>query len=308
MTPPRLSQPIIIVGCNRSGTTLLFNNLSAHPDTWSLYIESQEIFYRYHPIHPERGDRITEPPSAGEREGIERYFYSTAHNKEFFKDTPGARRIPRKLLQPPVNPLYKRKPIRLVEKTPANSLRIPYLARLFPDAKWLFLVRRGEDVVSSLMEGWKNWSRSGDDWHYTRWHYLVPPGWRDHTTRALQEICAFQWVESNRIAWEDLNTHLPGRFLLLRHEDLMADPKAAYHKIRDYCGLGSSTWFDRVIANIRARVYTTGGSAPRREKWRDMHEREILSVQGMLEPVNALFYGPGGNDEPGAAEGDAGNA
>ena len=55
MSVPRLEQPIIVLGCNRSGTTLLFNNLSAHPDTWSLYIESQDIFYRHHPIHPELG-------------------------------------------------------------------------------------------------------------------------------------------------------------------------------------------------------------------------------------------------------------
>ena len=295
MSAPRLERPIIVLGCNRSGTTLLFNNLSAHPDTWSLYIESQDIFYRHHSIHPELGDRLTEPPTETEREDIERYFYRTAHNKEFFKDTPGLRRVPRKLLQRPLNPLYKGGPLRLVEKTPSNSLRVPYLAKLFPDAKWLFLVRRGEDVVSSLMEGWKNWSRSGDHWHYTRWHYLVPPGWRDYTTRNLQEICAFQWVESNRMTWEDLNTHLPGRFLMLRHEDLMADPNAAYRRIREYCGLRPSGWFDRVIANIRGRVYTTGGSAPRREKWRDMHEREIMSVQTMLDPVNALFYPPRGD-------------
>ena len=60
MSVPRLEQPIIVLGCNRSGTTLLFNNLSAHPDTWSLYIESQDIFYRHHPIHP---DWATASPS-----------------------------------------------------------------------------------------------------------------------------------------------------------------------------------------------------------------------------------------------------
>ena len=178
-----------------------------------------------------------------------------------------------------------------MEKTPANSLRVPYLAKLFPDAKWLFLVRRGEDVVSSLMEGWKNWSKTGNaPWHFTRWHYLVPPGWQEYRDRRLEEICAFQWTESNRICWEDLNAHLPGRFLMLRHEDLMADPRGEYAKIREYCGLRPSPWFDSVISNIRARVFTTGGSAPRREKWRDLHETEIESIQDRLEPVSGMFY------------------
>jgi len=42
---PLLDAPIITIGCNRSGTTLLFNNLAAHPVAWSLPIESQEIFH-----------------------------------------------------------------------------------------------------------------------------------------------------------------------------------------------------------------------------------------------------------------------
>lgn len=288
---PLLRQPIIILGCNRSGTTLLFNNLSAHPETWSLYIESQDIFYRHHPTNAEMGDRVTDPPDQEEAQDIERYLYAHGHNKEFFKDTPVLGRISRKLLQRPVNPLYKRAPLRLVEKTPANTLRVPYLAAMFPDAKWLFLVRRGEDVVSSLMEGWKNWSGIGDSpWHYTRWHYLVPPGWREYVGKPLHEICAFQWMESNRTAWEDLNRVAPGQFLLLRHEELMAEPPAGYDRIREFCELPSSAYFDQVVANIQSRVFTTGGSAPRREKWREMHEAEVESVRSRMEPLNSELY------------------
>jgi hypothetical protein len=37
-------------------------------------------------------------------------------------------------------------------------------------------------------------------------------------------------------------------------------------------------------------VFTTGGSAPRREKWRDLHGAEIESVRHLLQPINALIY------------------
>lgn len=286
-----LPKPVIVIGCNRSGTTLLFNNLSAHPDTWSLYIESQDIFYRHYPIHPQCGDRLEQPPSPEIAKDIRRYFYRQSHNKERFKDAPLLRYLPRKLLQRPLNPLYKRAPIRLVEKTPANSLRIPFLVSLFPDARFLFLVRRGEDVVSSLMEGWKNWSRTGDgEWRFGRWHYLVPPDWQDWRDRSLPEICAYQWVKSTMTAWEDLNRHRAGDFLLLRHEELMADPYAGYRCVMDFCQLRDSPYFWSQIAKIRRRVFTTGGSAPRREKWRDLHGAEIESVRHLLQPINALFY------------------
>ena len=190
-----------------------------------------------------------------------------------------------------MNPLYKRPPLRLVEKTPANSLRVPCLASRCPDAKWPFFVRRGEDVVSSLIEGRKNWSDTGGGhWHFTRWHFLVPPAWQEYRDRRPEEICAFQWTESNRICWEDLNAYLPDRFLMHQHEDLMADPRGEYAKIREYYGLRPSPWFDSVISNLRAGVFTTGGSAPRLGKWADLHETEISSIQHLLEPVSEIFY------------------
>lgn len=289
--PNRLPRPIFIIGCNRSGTTLLFNNLSYHPSTWSLYIEGQDVFHRHYPVDPEKGELVDAPPSAGVAESIRDGLYRGSHNKEYFKDTPLLRRIPRKALQRPLGKLYKPDSIRLVEKTPANSLRIPLLCGTFPDAKFLFLVRRGEDVVSSLMEGWKNWSKTaGDDWHFTRWHYLVPPGWQRFREKSLQEICAFQWAEATRRAWEDLNRLAADSFLLLKHEELMADPAGEYRRILDFCELQPSSYLDTLLSTLPKRVYTTGGSKPKPQKWKQLHGAEIESVLHKIDPVNAHFY------------------
>ena len=38
-----ICDPIIIVGAPRSGTSMLFQALSTHPDLWSLYRESQRV-------------------------------------------------------------------------------------------------------------------------------------------------------------------------------------------------------------------------------------------------------------------------
>lgn len=292
-----IDRPILVIGCNRSGTTLLFRNLGEHPVTWSLYEESQHLFYRHFPIHPELGDRLTAPPTPDQRRAIVASFYREAHNKEYFGDTPGLRWVPRKLLQRPVGRLYKRPPLRLVEKTPANSLRVPFLDALFPDARYLFLVRRAEDVISSLMEGWKNWSRRGVDrgapWRYTRWHYLVPPGWQAWTGRPLEEICAFQWVEATRLAWEDLERHCRGRYLLLRHEEATARPLEVYQAIRTFCELPPSPLFDRLVAASARRVFTHGGSEPRPGKWRELHRAEVERVRPMFQALLDELY-PGG--------------
>jgi sulfotransferase family protein len=44
---------------------------------------------------------------------------------------------------------------RFVEKTPANSLRIPYLFELFPDASVVVMHRNPCDVINSLITGWR---------------------------------------------------------------------------------------------------------------------------------------------------------
>lgn len=288
-----LPRPIFIIGCNRTGSTLLFSNLATHPETWSLYIEGQAVFHRHYPVCPHEGERVTSAPDRRVAAAIVRELYSRANNKEVFRDTPALRHIPLKLMQKPVGALYKSRSIRLVEKTPANSLRVPLLHALFPDAKFLFLVRRGEDVVSSLMEGWKNWSRTppGTKWRFDNWHYLRPPGWQSYINRTLQEICAFQWIQATLEAWRSLERLRNKDFMLLRHEDLIERPHENYRRILEFCELTPSSYFDRaVLGKMRERVYTTGGSAPRRDKWRQMHGAEIESVRHLLAPVNALFY------------------
>lgn len=287
-----IDRPILIIGCNRSGTTLLFNNLSEHPEAWSLYEESQHIFYRHYPIHPELGDRLVAPPSDEVAADIIQSFFDTAHNKEKFCDHRVLGRIPRKLLQRPVGALYKRAPLRLVEKTPANCLRIPFLVELFPDAIFVFLVRRAEDVISSLMEGWKNWSGTGTGvWRYGDWHYIVPPGWQDWTNRSLQEICAFQWVHANRTAWEDLNRYCAGKFAVVRHEDAVANPQETFERLREFCQLRTSPFFDQLVGRVEERVFTHGGSSPQVAKWKKLHYREVESVRPMFQPLMDELYG-----------------
>lgn len=288
----RFSRPVIIIGCNRSGTTLLYNNLSAHPETWSLYLESQDVFHRHFPVHDELGDRVSTPATPEVADQILETLYERSHNKEFFQQFPVLRHVPPKLFQRPLRAFYRRPPIRLVEKTPANAFRIPLLTSIFPDARYLYVVRRGEDVVSSLMEGWKRWSRTADkSWEYTGWHYLVPPGWRQLARRGLAEICALQWTESNRCAWTDLQTLAASQFLLLRHEEMIEAPQVTYRTILQFCELNSYPSFDRLLANLGSRLFTTGGSPPKKNKWQDLHPLEIDSIRHLIDPINRQFYG-----------------
>jgi hypothetical protein len=142
------------------------------------------------------------------------------------------------------------------------------------------------------MEGWKIWSGTGSgEWTFTKWHYLVPPGWREWTGRRLEEICAHQWVTSVGTALNDLRDWCHDRVLRLRHEDALADPSGTYARILKFCDLPDSDYFQRQFAEIQSRAYTHRGSAPAEDKWRRLHLEEIEAVRPMFAKLRAELFG-----------------
>jgi hypothetical protein len=292
-TPRLLDRPVFVIGCNRSGTTLLYRTLGDHPVMWSNYEELPDVFWSFSPIHPERGERMEDPASGEEAARLEEALWNEAHNRELLRDSAVLKGLPPSFFRKRLNFLYKRAPVRFVEKTPANSLRVPFLAAAFPDARFIYLVRRPEAVISSLMEGWKFWTKETNpdgSWRFARWHYLAPPGWREKRDRSLPEICAFQWVEANRLARQDLEACCPDRYVTVRHEDLLAAPSKSYAMLREFCELPPSPFFQSRVASLDERVYTHRLSKPRPEKWKDLHEEEVESVRPLFEPLARELY------------------
>ena len=71
----------------------------------------------------------------------------------------------------------------IIEKSVPNTLRPAYLKKVFPDSKFIHIVRDGRDVVESAMRNWKTPSDKGylldklryfpfRNWSYALW-YLI---------------------------------------------------------------------------------------------------------------------------------------
>lgn len=187
-----IKSPILIVGCARSGTTLLYHILSEAPELWSIGDESKVIIERCH--HPaakgwksgeltagdltsRSRDRIladfaarVAPGSYWQRVNTVRRAVNSsalyaALKRRGRSDAPGASvgsALPGSglaLFHALVRLRNRVAPpgasIRLLDKSPEHCLRLPFLAALFPDARILFLTRDGRDNVHSLMEGWR---------------------------------------------------------------------------------------------------------------------------------------------------------
>ncbi len=223
----------LIIGCARSGTSILGELVAAHPDVRYLH-EAHEIWRK-----------------AGSGE-------DGSHRLTAEHATPRVVRRIRKRFE------RERGDARLlVEKCPRNTLRVPFIRAVLPEAKIIHIVRDGRDVSCSLMPG------IGGD----QWRHLKPPGWRDllaHEHGAVR--CARAWRTIVEIALEDLSG-VP--HLCVRYEDLVDDPRRVARQVIGFLGLNQhpdvATFCDKIQNKTRDSYH-----AERQEKWfRDDHTVRI---------------------------------
>lgn len=109
-----------IVGCARSGTSILGELVESHP----------KVMYVY-------------------EERIWRVLGETSHHAVTPEDIPRKNMVKlRKWMK-----MYKRKNKVVVEKNPRHVVRVPFIKHIFPDAKIIHIVRDGRDVSCSLKSG-----------------------------------------------------------------------------------------------------------------------------------------------------------
>jgi hypothetical protein len=164
----------------------------------------------------------------------------------------------------------------MLEKTPKNSLRVPFLARVFPQARFIYLYRDPRQVLSSMIEAWTTGRFRTypqlPGWTGASWSLLLVPGWRELIGRPLHEIVAAQWNAATRLLIDDLEGLPAERRTIARYDALLADPAA---EIRRLCSATGLDWEDEAGVALRLSRYTV--TAPDADKWR-RHSAEIDAV------------------------------
>jgi Sulfotransferase family/Aspartyl/Asparaginyl beta-hydroxylase len=267
-----LERPIFIVAAPRSGSTLLFETLAVSPSLSTLGGEAHWLVEGIAELRPGAP-------------GVDSNRLQAEHATESV-----AREIDRMLVQRMVDsnqrPVAPGTPLRWLEKTPKNALRVPFFDRLYGDALFVFLWRDPRENLGSIMEAWKarRWVtyRTLDGWDGP-WSMLLPPGWRELKGRPLQEIAAAQWEVTNRTALADLRSLPAHRWMSLRYSELVANPRKAVSRICRFAGLEFDAALEhRVSGALPVSRHTQTPPAP--DKWR-RNEQAILSVLPGLEAM-----------------------
>ena len=268
-----MESPVFIVGCGRSGTTLLRLMLDAHP-MLAIPGESTFIRYRWRERHTYRTggrfmpDRLLEDILAdgnlntwGISADEVREEVRTQESPSFADVVAAPFRVYARMHHKP----------RWGDKTPIYVLSIPELAGLFPDGKFVHLIRDGRDVALSYLSFP---TFDGGIWH-AAWR------WRD-------------WVSAGVRSGQDLG---PERYVQLTYEQLVTDTESEVRRLSAFLDLDFDARMLRYYEHADRRLEAVPAMVPFHAKtalppqastgkWRtEMSERDLRifeSVAGEL--------------------------
>lgn len=260
MTPcPR----VFMVGCGRSGTTVLYNTLAAHADTawFSRWTDSTRrpelaaaagLYRRLFPRAERRARRFLPYPSEGYRLWDTALALNAADALRPLTHadvTVAQARVVDELVRAHLR--YGRAQC-FINKNTRNSRRLSFLGSLYPEAVFVHVIRHPLDVVSSLTEiaWWPDvalWTRNGQ------------------SPRSLQaqgtewaELAAELWVAETSLVRQELEQLVaPDRCIEIRYEDFVVKPAVEVATLLDKLGLAPDAGTDRFCNLISAKSVGT---------------------------------------------------
>ena len=233
-------QPVIIVGAPRSGTNMLRDVLTSFDgvSTWPC----DEINYIWR--HGNVRYPSDEIPAERAKPAIQSYI------RQRFSDIRG-----------------KYSADVVIEKTCANSLRVPFVDAVVPDAKYIFIYRDGIDTTGSAKERWTaeldipyilekvrfvpkvDLPYYGLRYFWARIHRLIsrekrlafwgptldnmPSILQNHT---LNEVCALQWQRCVDKAEEAFSKMPSEKVFRVSYEDFVRQPEQELTRVLQFMG------------------------------------------------------------------------
>lgn len=246
-----IDKPIFIIGSGRSGTTILYELLSLHPEVcWFANYNERMPFFRGLPVFHraldlpfigdylkraivrQKGVRFKIRPSEGD--AIYHQYCGFEENKKTTEEDLVTEQ------ETKLKGLMKRyltitgKP-RFLSKQISNNQRIRLIHAMFPDAYYIHIIRDGRAVASSM--------------HHVDWWQDIVLWWYGHTPREWEregreplELCCLHWMRDVREILEQ--SHLfADRYLELDYEELTSDVHETIRRIVEFTGLSSSPRF-----------------------------------------------------------------
>ncbi|MDG6777375.1 sulfotransferase [Thiomicrorhabdus sp. zzn3] len=221
-------QPIVIIGAPRSGTNMLRDVLCEFQGVGTWPCDEINYIWRHGNIRSETDEYTIEMARPDVKKFIRKEFdqFAKQENLNF-----------------------------LIEKTCANSLRVPFVDQVVPEAKYIFIVRDGVDAVGSATLRWK--AKLDIPYilkkvRYVPWSDLPYYGFRYIGSRiykffskeqrlsfwgpqfnglnealdkySLEEVCALQWQRCVDLSEDAFQKMSDDKIVRVKYEDFVSNP------------------------------------------------------------------------------------
>ena len=275
-------QPVFLIGAARSGTKLVRDTIACHPEVSKIPYDINYI-WRYGNENLPHDEILPDHLTLDNATKIQHYFKGYSQQK-------------------PV----------LIEKTVSNSLRVPFVQAIFPQAKFIHLIRDGWDVVESSYRQWI----APPDWHYIfqkvrsypfldafgyasgyamtlvgkllNQHNGTVNSWGpryagidvDIRSKPLIEVCATQWARCVTKAFSDLAKYPRSRVYTLRYEEFVRNPLAELTGIADFLKVDAHPYSSNKALGISANNIGKGQ--------RNLSDEQCLLVHELIEKTETF--------------------
>ena len=240
---------IFLVGCYSSGTTLLRDLLGRHPHIDAL---------------PSEGVRLTDALPRPEDVGWHRMWCRCVDDVRLSADASQASRAAR--IRRHWSLALPSRPHNVLEKSIANTARLPFLQAHFTPAYIIHLVRDGYAVAEGIR-------RRGQPRRFGR---------HEFGEAYPIELCAEQW----RVSLEQVETDRSGleHLLEVRYEELADDAAGQLARITTFLGLppltADATQGEFAIHGVRSAIRDMNGDSIAR-----LSKGDVDDIEGVAGPV-----------------------
>lgn len=280
MTNNFSSQHIFIIGESRSGKTLLGNLISIHKDTcWFSNISDKFVYIRFLPmLH-----RIRDLPLVGEK--IKKCIVNGNGPKFIPRPSEGGK-IYHKYCkfeyscwttEKDLDHYYASSLQKIIENhqkftkkrffindQSANLQRIRQMAKIFPNARFIHVIRDGRAVANEIIK--TSWWNSNKIW----WYGNCPEIW-ERSGRDPVVLGGLDWKNSIEVILNN-KALFEKRYLEIRYEDLTKNTKKYLYQALKFCGL---SWYCNYSKLIPEKI----------KNYNDRYKQELSQDQ-----INKLNY------------------
>ena len=271
--------PVIIIGAPRSGTNMLRDVLCQYEGVATWPCDEVNYIWRYGNAYHSSDVLSAEKAS----KSIQRYIV-----KQFDW----------------VSRKYNASIV--VEKTCANSLRIPFVNEVLKDAKYIFIVRDGVDTISSSRSRWRanidinyifqkarfvpflDLPYYASKYFFNRLYGLFSSNnsmkfWGPNLDgmkeiikdKTLNEICALQWKECVENSEKSLSKMKKNKVLTVYYEELVQNPFSEVKKIISFIGLQATN--EQILPTIQSISVSSIGKGRS-----EMSKVEITNIESII--------------------------